>query len=79
MLDVKGIAEAIKDMQEDSSVPKNIKIKLTEVEGMLAIGEEKSMNVNRALDILVDISDDVNLQPFVRTKIWNVVSMLEAI
>lgn len=79
MVEVKDVAEALKEMREDTTVPKNIKLKLTEVEGMLSSGEENSININKALDMLVEVSDDVNLQPYVRTKIWNIVSMLESL
>lgn len=79
MVEVKDVAEALKEMQDDTTVPKNIKIKLNEVEEMLSNEKEKSIKVNKALDILVEVSDDVNLQPYVRTKIWNIVSMLEAL
>jgi len=79
MAEVKDIIEVIKEMQEDTSVPKNVKSKLLAIETMLLSTEENSMQVNRAVDVLVDISDDVNLQPFVRTKIWNIVSMLESL
>lgn len=79
MAEVKNIVEVIKEMQDDSTVPKNVKTKLLEIETMLLSVEENSVQVNRAVDILVEISDDVNLQPFVRTRIWNLVSMLEAL
>ena len=79
MVEVKDILEALNEMQEDMTVPKNVKTKLSDVQGMLNSQEESSMKMNRALDILVEVSDDINLQPYVRTKIWNIVSMLEAV
>lgn len=79
MVEVKDILEALNEMQEDTTVPKNVKTKLSDVQGMLNSQEESSMKMNRALDILVEVSDDINLQPYVRTKIWNIVSMLEAV
>jgi len=79
MVETKDISEALKEMQDDHTVPKNIKVKLNEIDGMLSDEKEISMNVNKALDLLSDICDDVNIQPYVRTKIWNLVSMLEAL
>lgn len=78
MAEVHDIVEVLKDMQEDNTVPKNVKTKLTEIEAMLNSDGEKSMNVNKAIDILVDITDDVNLQAYVRTRLLNIVSMLES-
>lgn len=78
MAEVQDIVEVLKDMQEDNTVPKNVKTKLTEVEIMLNGDGEKSMSVNKAIDILVDITDDVNLQAYVRTRLLNIVSMLES-
>lgn len=79
MAEIKDIIEVIKEMQDDNTVPKNVKGKLIEIETMLVSEEENSIQINKAVDMLVDISDDVNLQPFVRTRIWNIVSMLESL
>ena len=78
-MEVKDVIEALKEMQEDMTVPKNVKTKLSEVEGMLNSGEESSIKANKALDMLIEVSDDINIQPYVRTRIWNIVSMLEAL
>lgn len=79
MVEVKNVADALREMKDDTTVPKNVKTKLAQVEEMLNSSEDKSIKVNRALDIMVDVSDDINLQPYVRTKIWNIVSMLESL
>lgn len=79
MPQIDDVLEFIKEMQDDSTTPKNVKAKLTDVEQILGRKEEKSMNLNRAVEILVDLSDDVNLQPDIRTRVLNIVSMLESI
>lgn len=75
-----GVLEAIDELQEDTTVPKNIKIKLQAISSMLK--EEKvdpRMVINKVLDQLEELSEDVNLQAYTRTQLWNIVSMLESI
>ncbi|MFO8016694.1 MAG: UPF0147 family protein [Candidatus Woesearchaeota archaeon] len=79
MVEIKDVVEFIREMQEDNTVPKNVKTKLSEVENMLNGDDDNSMKINRAVDVFVEISDDVNLQPDVRTRILNVASMLESL
>lgn len=76
------IIMAISELQEDSTLPRNVKTKLTEVSQILSTQEQAdgaSIRINKALDQLSEISDDVNLQAYTRTQIWNIVSMLETI
>jgi uncharacterized protein (UPF0147 family) len=77
--EVEGILEAIHDLREDNTVPKNLKNKLGNVTNILKEDTELSIKINKALNELEDVSDDVNLQPYVRTQIWNIVSMLETV
>jgi len=39
----------------------------------------KFIRINKALHELEEIADDINLQPFTRTQLWNIVSILEKI
>jgi uncharacterized protein (UPF0147 family) len=71
------IIEALKELSTDSSVPKNVKSKLTEIIGFLNKDEDLSIRINKALNLLDEISDDNNIQTYSRTQIWNIVSMLE--
>ena len=72
------VLEAISDIQQDSTVPKNIKKKLEGVSTMLQTEEgSAAIHINKALDELGEISDDINIQPYTRTQIWNIVSILE--
>ena len=79
MVSVEDIIEVLNELQEDATVPKNIKTKLQDVAGLIKEKQDNSMNINKALDILEEISDDVNLQSHIRTRIWNVVSLLETV
>ncbi len=73
------IIEAVNMLQEDSSVPRNIKEKMKSLIAILQENSDTSMKVDKALQELDDVADDANLQAFTRTQIWNIVSMLEKI
>lgn len=71
------IAKAVNNLKEDESVPKNIKAKLDTILVNLTEDSELSLKVGKSLHILDEISEDLNIQPFIRTQIWNISSMLE--
>ncbi len=73
------ILEVLQELSEDSTVPKNIKNKISEVIGILKKDSDISLKISKALHELEEVSDDSNLQPFTRTQIWNITSMLEKI
>ncbi|MCX6707034.1 MAG: UPF0147 family protein [Candidatus Woesearchaeota archaeon] len=77
--DVKGIIASIGEIQTDAAMPKNVKEKLNEVIGLLKGTDENSINVSKALDKIEEIADDSNLQPYTRTQIWNIASLLESL
>ncbi len=70
----------ILELSEDRSIPKNVVSKL---ESMKAIfqqeGEDLRIKVDKALQLVEEIMEDTNLQPFIRTKLWNISSILESI
>lgn len=72
-----NILEVLEELNEESIVPKNVKNKISEVIEILKEESDMSLKINRALQELEEISDDSNLQPFTRTQIWNITSMLE--
>jgi uncharacterized protein (UPF0147 family) len=74
---IREIIEVLEEMCEESSVPRNIRAKFQEMITCLRSSEEMSVKVNKALHDLDEIGDDMNLQPYIRTQIWNIVSMLE--
>lgn len=77
--DLESIFEAISDLLEDSSVPKNVKTKLESVSCLLKSEGDLSIKLNKALDELDELAEDTNLQPYTRTQIWNLVSVMESI
>lgn len=76
---VKDIIEQLSDLLEDNTVPRNVKSKIQTIINYLNENADLSLKVNKALNILDEISDDNNIQAYTRTQIWNFVSMLEAL
>ncbi len=71
--------EKVNELKEDSMTPKGLKEKLDEIVNILKKDEEDTIKINKALDVLDDISTENNIQPYIRTQIWNIVSILESI
>lgn len=71
------VLEALSEIMEDSTVPRNVKVRVQQSIGILNENTEVSIKVNKVLNELDEVADDINMQSYVRTKIWNVVSMLE--
>ena len=73
------IIETIKDIVEDASVPKNVKLKLQAILADMGRNAELLLKLNKALNELDEIVNDINLQPHTRTQIWGIVSELEKV
>jgi len=74
-----GIMESLSEVQEDSTVPRNVRTKIDTMIKTLQEKTEISIKVNKVMGELGEISNDVNLQSYTRTQIWNVMSILEKI
>ncbi len=69
----------ILELSGDRSIPKNVISKLDSMKAVLQQeGEDLRIKVDKALQIVDEIMDDTNLQPFIRTKLWNISSILES-
>ena len=77
--DVQEVIEFLTELLGDNTVPRNIKGKIDVIIKSLQEKSDKSLRVNRALSVLEEISDDNNIQPYTRTQMWNIVSMLESL
>lgn len=74
------ILDSLDEIKGDSTVPKNVKLKIDEM--ISTLKDEKtdiSIRVDKVQQELEDISSDSNLQAFTRTQLWNVVSLLETL
>jgi len=75
---IKEAVDTLSLLEEDFTVPKNVRLKVKEIIESLNDSCEASLKVNKALNILEEIVDDVNVQSYTRTQILNVVSVLES-
>lgn len=71
------ITKALSILKDDEGLPKNIRAKIDEIIIALTDDTDLSSKVGKSLHTLDEISEDMNIQPFIRTQIWNVSSMLE--
>ena len=76
---IKEVVIVLQELQEDLTVPRNVKNKIQCTIDALKEDKEYSIRVNKALHELDEISDDTNIDQYTRTQIWNVVSVLENI
>ena len=68
----------LKDLQTDSTLPKNVRLSVGRIIDFLAnTDEELSIRINRAMQELEEISSDINVQAYSRTQIYHVVNLLE--
>ena len=67
-------------ISEDNTTPRNIRRAAKEALNSLQIaGQSHAIRAAQAINILDDISQDPNMPPYTRTRIWNVVSVLEVV
>jgi uncharacterized protein (UPF0147 family) len=78
---LKQVLDIFLEMQQDSTVSKNVRMKLSVMQKELenCPKEELSLKVNRILSELEELSSDMNLPMFVRTQIWSITGLLESL
>ena len=70
----------LSQIEEDQSVPKNIRAKIKNA--VIALKQDSTsveIKKDKALQELDNLDDDPNIPMYTRTQIWNVVSLLESI
>ncbi len=67
------------ELKDDATVPKNVRLKIEKVIEVLKSNMEISIKVSKVLNELEEIADDVNLQSYTRTQVWDIISTLEKI
>jgi len=74
-----AVIDIMQDLQEDSSTSKSLKKVIEDVLKLLKQEGDIRMLCSKALEEFEKISDDSSIDPYMRTQIWNIVSMLENI
>ena len=75
---LKQAIEILLELEDDPSVPKNVRSQLKKVIETLKSGEDMSIKLSKAFQILEEISEDQNIDPYIRTQILNVSGILES-
>ena len=67
-------------VSEDTTTPRNIRRAAKESMSALQLTEHTpAVRASNAISILDEILQDPNMPPYTRVKLWNVMSLLEAI
>ncbi len=80
MANVQEIIENLNSIEQDNSVPRNVRTKIRSAILLLEESHESLLGVafDKVLQELDDLSEDPNLPTYTRTQIWSVVSSLES-
>ncbi len=73
------IVQQIDILLNDNSVPRNVKTALEGAKKALGENTEYSVKSSAATYKIDEISNDINLPPYARTVVWNILSLLESI
>lgn len=76
--DIEAIAELMGNVLEDTAVPRNIRGAVDEARKTILSATE-DVALSRAIYLLDDVSNDINLPAHSRTDLWTIISELEAL
>jgi len=80
MNEVENTIEQLSEIEQDQTVPKNVRMKVKGIiDSLKNGGKETSIKVNEALQGLAEVSEDPNVPIYTRTQIWNIISAMESI
>ncbi|RME78004.1 hypothetical protein D6774_02565 [Candidatus Woesearchaeota archaeon] len=74
-----SVIDALLDIQEDEGVPKSVISKIDELLNLLESDEDEQIIINKVLFELDELGNNSNIPQHIRTQLFHVVSMLEAI
>jgi uncharacterized protein (UPF0147 family) len=63
---------------EDRTVPRNIRDSAKKAADYLGKDEDITVKVDKAIQVLDEVSEDPNVPMYTRTQIWSIVSLLES-
>ena len=75
--EVAAVINSLNEIHSDATVPRNVRLKVGSIVNTLKKEIELSIKVNKSLNDLDEIANDINLQSYTRTQVWNVMSLLE--
>ncbi len=75
---IPAVIVMLKELEEDCTVPKNIKIKVANtIKALETSGCETSIKISRAMNELESMTEENNMQSHTRMQILSIVSTLE--
>ncbi len=77
MVDYKPIIELLDRVINDKTIPKNIRAAAENAKNSLNTDQPEDLKISIAINCLDEVSNDPNMPVYARTRIWNIVSMLE--
>ena len=76
---LKEILENLSIIESDSSVPKNVRLKIKNTMSILLNNDaSKNLNVDKSIQELSDVAEDADIPQHTRMQVWSVVSLLES-
>jgi len=74
------VIEILSQIEGDSTVPRNVRIKIKSATHALNGGEQiLAVKIDRSIQELDEVADDPNVPAYTKAQIWNVVSILESL
>jgi len=77
MVEFDPVLKLLEEVFNDRTVPKNIRSAAENSKNVLNSNDSLELKISTAIHTLDDIINDPNMPMYARTKIWNIVSMLE--
>ncbi len=80
MANIQQVMDILSVIEEDNSVPRNVRVKIKSAMCMLegSNGDALDVAFDKILQELDNLSEDPNLPTYTRTQIWSLVSSLES-
>lgn len=78
-MNITEVVQLLNQIEEDLSVPRNVRSRICSMKIMFEKDNgDIRIKIDKSLQELDEISDDPNIPGFIRTQIWNIVSLLES-
>lgn len=80
-MEMTHVVAVLGQIEEDSTVPRNIRSKVKDTLSMLRENDGKTaeIKIDRIIQDLDELGGDPNLPMYTRTQIWEIISTLESL
>ncbi|MCC7552404.1 UPF0147 family protein [Candidatus Micrarchaeota archaeon] len=77
-INLNDIIDIMDEIEEDTSIPKNIRKTITDAKKRLKTNEDATLKIGAVVYSLEEIAEDINIPSHARTQIWTILSALES-